>query len=220
MKFSGILRAVMGFALATAPGAAITMAQATPQLGMIIIPASPKSARPASAVVKLAQAGVGTNVVIAYIDSSAAPFGMTAEEVVNYKASGVSPEVLTAMLRHDAQIVQHYLTNPPATVISVTCPANEAPLPPLTQGMNETTQEPLIFWGGGGGGGWFTTSREDHGRRPDNYPRHQDIATQTVPSIPGTVSFLQPTIPTTPHPVSPVRSTPRYNRPAAGARNR
>ncbi len=80
-------------------------------------PASPGSAAPAASatvstnlsqnvaeVVKLAQSGVGDDVVLAYIKNSRAPFSLSAGDILTLKNQGISTPVVTAMLTHDTAL--------------------------------------------------------------------------------------------------------------------
>jgi hypothetical protein len=79
----------------------------------------PKQTTPASSlppavsdVVRLAQSGVGDDVVIAYIKNSQVPYNLSANDVLALKNDGFSSQVITAMLNHD----QTLRTQPPAPV--------------------------------------------------------------------------------------------------------
>ena len=58
----------------------------------------------AADVVKMAQGGVGDDVVLAYIQNSQAPFNLSADNVVYLGDIGFSPAVITAMLDHDKSL--------------------------------------------------------------------------------------------------------------------
>ena len=55
-----------------------------------------------SEVVKLAQAGVGEEVIFAYVDKFGGSFQLGADQILYLKDLGVSENVLTTMLKHDA----------------------------------------------------------------------------------------------------------------------
>jgi len=59
---------------------------------------------PVSEILKMTEAGVEDSVILAYIDSFVNPFQLKADDVLYLQDKGVSSEVITAMLRHDAKI--------------------------------------------------------------------------------------------------------------------
>src|SRR6185369_2792828 len=62
----------------------------------------PTDLSPAAAeVVRLAESGVGDEVVVSYIQNSRAGFSLTADHILYLKDLGVAPETITAMLNHD-----------------------------------------------------------------------------------------------------------------------
>jgi len=64
--------------------------------------APPSSFSPAVAdVVKLAQSGVGDDVVIAFIKNSQVPYNLSANEIRALKNAGFSSQIMAAMLNHD-----------------------------------------------------------------------------------------------------------------------
>jgi hypothetical protein len=67
-------------------------------------PDSVKLSPAASAVVKMAQSGVESSVLLAYVANSVNTFQLAAEEIVYLKDIGVEPEVVSAMIQHDQQI--------------------------------------------------------------------------------------------------------------------
>jgi len=58
----------------------------------------------AAEVVKLAGAGVGEDVVLAYVRSSQAPFNLTANTILQLKDAGVASPVIAAMLNRDGAL--------------------------------------------------------------------------------------------------------------------
>jgi hypothetical protein len=60
----------------------------------------------AAEVVKLAQSGVGDDVVLAYIKNSQAPYNLSANNILYLKNAGLSSPVLAAMLNHDGSVVR------------------------------------------------------------------------------------------------------------------
>src|SRR5579859_600019 len=55
-------------------------------------------------VIKLTKAGVGDDVVLAYVKNVRIPFRLKADNILQLKDSGVSMPVITAMLNHDTGI--------------------------------------------------------------------------------------------------------------------
>src|SRR5215471_4423364 len=55
-------------------------------------------------VMKLAESGVGEDVVLAYIHNSQAPFNLGAEDILYLKYVGLTSPVLTAMLTRDNEL--------------------------------------------------------------------------------------------------------------------
>jgi hypothetical protein len=67
--------------------------------------AVPNDLSPAAAeVVRLAESGVGDDVVVSYIQNSKSAFGLTADHILYLKDLGVSTESITAMLNHDKAV--------------------------------------------------------------------------------------------------------------------
>lgn len=58
----------------------------------------------ASEVVKLTKSGVSEDVATAYVRSVSSPFHLSSDDILELKAQGVSPQVIVAMLNHDAQM--------------------------------------------------------------------------------------------------------------------
>jgi hypothetical protein len=112
-------------------------APGTPESAPAAVPAnlSPGAAE----VVRLAGAGVGDDVVLAYIQNSQAPFNLAADDVLYLKDIGLSPQVTSAMLTHDTTLrnqTQQYApaatapAAPPET--AATAPAPAEPSAPVT----------------------------------------------------------------------------------------
>src|SRR5437762_14007814 len=60
---------------------------------------------PAAAdVIRLAESGVGDDVVLAYIQNSQSTFNLGADDVLYLRDVGVSSTVITAMLNHDTTL--------------------------------------------------------------------------------------------------------------------
>jgi len=93
-------------ALALSAGAAFGQADAQPAS------APPPAARMAPAqasiaeVVKLSKAGVGDDVVLAYVKNARSVFRLRADDILQLKDAGVSMPVITAMLNHDTALAE------------------------------------------------------------------------------------------------------------------
>jgi hypothetical protein len=78
-------------------------------------------------VVKLAQAGVGDDVILAYITNANVRFGVTSDQIIYLNDLGVSGTVVTAMMQHDATVntaanATSAATAPPAMTASTPAP--------------------------------------------------------------------------------------------------
>jgi hypothetical protein len=82
----------------------------------------------AAEVVRLAGAGVGDDVVLAYIQNSQAPFSLSADDVLYLKDIGLSPQVTSAMLTHDTTLRNQAQQYAPAATAPA-APAAAAPPP-------------------------------------------------------------------------------------------
>lgn len=58
----------------------------------------------ASEIVKLARAGIEDGVILSFIDNSGT-FNLGAEQIIHLSQQGVSSEIITAMLQHDADVI-------------------------------------------------------------------------------------------------------------------
>jgi hypothetical protein len=102
-------------------------------------PGVPANLPPSTAeVVKMAQSGVGDDVVIAYIKNSQSLFNLSANDVLALKNAGLSSPVMTAMLTHDNAVrSQRQASQPqqpaappqPTAVQSAPAPAPAPPAP-------------------------------------------------------------------------------------------
>ncbi len=73
-----------------------------PPPSVAVAPAVPADLSPGAVeVVRLAEAGTGEDVILAYIQNSQAPFNLSANDLLYLKDVGVSQQVATAMLNHD-----------------------------------------------------------------------------------------------------------------------
>jgi hypothetical protein len=92
----------------------------------------PVNISPATAeVIRLAESGVGDDVVLAYIQNSQAMFNLGADGVLYLRDVGLSSVVITAMLTHDAALMTQ---NPPNRNEVPPAPIQEPPpLPPTEE---------------------------------------------------------------------------------------
>jgi hypothetical protein len=89
--------------------------------------ATPPSVSPAVAeVIRLAQSGVGDDVVLAYIQNSAGGFNLSADQILYVRDVGLSSEIISAMLNKDA----NSRNAPPSAQPLPSAPAPQ-PAPPL-----------------------------------------------------------------------------------------
>ena len=90
---------------------------------------------PATAeIVKLAESGLGDEVVMSYVTNSQTAFNLSAEDIVYLKDVGISEETITAMMTHD-RIMRK--SGPPANAPSALPPVaapqpNNVVTPPAT----------------------------------------------------------------------------------------
>lgn len=66
-----------------------------------VVPTAPMSSV-AQGIIKMAQAGVDESVMETYVRTSPIPFGLSAEDIVNLKAAGVSQNVIAEALHRDS----------------------------------------------------------------------------------------------------------------------
>ena len=92
-------------------------------------PAKAPAILPSSAdeVVRLAQSGVGDQVVLAFIGQSHSYYNLSGADITALKNAGVSSQVLTAMLNHDSALRAQEQSSSPVTATAV------APQPTVTQ---------------------------------------------------------------------------------------
>jgi hypothetical protein len=81
----------------------------------------------ADEVVKLAQSGVGDQVVLAFIEQSNSYYNLSGADITALKITGVSSQVLTAMLNHDSALRAQAQSSSPVAATVVT------PQPTVTQ---------------------------------------------------------------------------------------
>jgi hypothetical protein len=80
----------------------------------------------ASEVAKLAQSGVGDDVVLSYIGQSQIYYNLSAADIVGLESAGVSSQAVTAMLNHDSALHNQQLAANPAASAASSTPATTA----------------------------------------------------------------------------------------------
>jgi hypothetical protein len=112
----------------------------------------------ADEVIRLAQSGVGEEVVLAFIGQSHSYYNLSSTDITALKNAGVSSQVLTAMLNHDSALrVQEQSSSlvtatavaPQPTVtqpgaVSATAISNQMPTPANTQSEPPPPQVEII----------------------------------------------------------------------------
>src|SRR5262249_28098249 len=108
-----------------------TVAETPPQVQSSAT--APTDLSPAAAeVVRLAESGVGDEVVVSYIQNYKAAFALPADHILYLKDLGVASETITAMLNHDKSL-------PPAP-IAAPAPAPAPSTPSAPQWTTQPTQ--------------------------------------------------------------------------------
>src|SRR5439155_10018762 len=88
----------------------------------------PASISPGAAeVIRLAQSGVGEDVIKAYIENSASGFELSADHILYLRDLGISSDLITDMLNRDKVLRNQ---SPPAAPPAAAPPVTEAPAPP------------------------------------------------------------------------------------------
>ena len=83
-----------------------------------------------SEVVKLAQAGVGEEVILAYVEKYSGGFNVGADQILYLSDLGVTGTVITSMLKHDGADGAAVAAAPPAPANAAPNPVSPAPAPP------------------------------------------------------------------------------------------
>lgn len=125
-KWVGLLAAVsLPLDFTNAQNSAAPVADGAPQMARTA--AVPANISPGAAeVIRLAESGVGDDVVVAYIQNSQAPFNLVADDVLYLRDVGLSSPVIAAMLNHDATLRNQAPTYPNPVP---TAPVQEPPPP-------------------------------------------------------------------------------------------
>jgi hypothetical protein len=123
--------------------------EATPAVKVVQAPVVPdKNLSPALAeVVKLVQAGVSEEVIMAYITNSPQPFNATSDQIVYLNDLGLSSPMITALLAHDSParaLAKNATPGPlPPSVTQTAPPPNVAVAPPPEE-ANAVATAPLV----------------------------------------------------------------------------
>src|SRR5579863_1444847 len=110
----------------TTPGLVAPAVNTPPNFAAVFNPS-----KDVAEVVKLSKAGVGDDVVLAFVKNSRSFYNLRADGILQLKEAGVSAEVITAMLNHDRSMRdqspgQHFSPPPPSGY-------NQQPYPPGSQ---------------------------------------------------------------------------------------
>lgn len=106
-------------------------------------PSSVKLSPAASEIVKLAQAGVDSSVMLAYVTNSVHTFGLAADEIVYLNDLGIPAPVMTAMIQHDQQVREASLAGATVTSPATPAPAQSVWATPATAPATNTWQQPV-----------------------------------------------------------------------------
>jgi hypothetical protein len=114
------------------------------------LPAPPAVSPTVAEVVRLAESGVGEDVIMAYIQNSPGAFDLSADQILYVKDVGLSSQVITAMLNRDAALrsqpqppATQPLPGPPPSAVP-TVPV-EAPLTPQTEVSSPPVQANYFY---------------------------------------------------------------------------
>ncbi|MDA8427478.1 MAG: YXWGXW repeat-containing protein [Treponema sp.] len=115
---------------------------------------SPSGAHPSAAtadVLKMAAAGVGSDVLLAYVRGSKAPFDLSADDIIALTQAKVEPQVIQAMLERDAALrpsaapaVADQAANAPAIGASATAASSPGAASPALNPDPAAAPAPLV----------------------------------------------------------------------------
>jgi hypothetical protein len=96
----------------------------------------------AGEVLRMAESGVGEQVVLAYVENNQAPFELSAADIIYLKDLGVSAPIIAAMVRRDTVLRQQGVQSPAVPADTnrfvydqkLYAPPNYAPITPATPG--------------------------------------------------------------------------------------
>ncbi len=147
MKFHLPLKTLLALTLAIAVVGSENpaSAQSAPATSSAL-PAGIQPGTPTAEVVKLAQAGVDTSVIMNYINSCPGAFNVSADEIISLTDAGVSSDMVNAMIAHD----KNFSAATPPTAAPAPAPADTAattpPPAPVTQADFDNTLSPYGQW--------------------------------------------------------------------------
>ena len=132
------------------------------------VPSAPALTPPAlspnaAEVVKLSGAGVGDEVILAYVKNYQLPFNLSANAILGLKEAGVTSPVILAMLTHDSSLRNQNLPAPygysqqPQPFAPGLVPADQVP-PPAPAEVIPVAPGPDYYWAPGywgWNGGWI-----------------------------------------------------------------
>jgi hypothetical protein len=90
-------------------------------------------------VLRLAEARVEEEVIVAYIENSRGPFALTAEDLIYLKDLGVESSLVAAMLRHDTVLEEQQFQS------GVTNQATFSPTPPVETNLPAASTPPPVY---------------------------------------------------------------------------
>ncbi len=94
-----------------------------------------------SELLRLAQAGLEQGVMMAYVDS-AGTFNLTTDQIIHLRDVGISPDVIAAILQHDAEIISGLRTVPASGVPGATSPTTVLSFRPGVTAAPNTAAQP------------------------------------------------------------------------------
>jgi WXXGXW repeat (2 copies) len=103
---------IAGMALPLLPAYAQDGAPAASPASTNVVVAPVNVSHSVSEVLKLAQSGVGDDVILAYVKNSTSTFNLSANDIVALKDNGISSAVLAAMLSHDTDLKKQVAQSP------------------------------------------------------------------------------------------------------------
>jgi hypothetical protein len=111
----------------------------------------------AAEVLKLSGAGVGDEVILAYVKNCQGPFSLSAEAILRLKEAEISSPVIVAMLTHDGWLRNQNAGSPqPQPVAPDVVPPGQTP-PPAPEEVVPVAPGPDYYWAPGywgWNGGW------------------------------------------------------------------
>jgi hypothetical protein len=94
-------------------------------------------------VLHLAESGVEEPVILAYVDNSQTPFDLSSEDIIYLRDIGISPQIVSAMLRQD-NVLRERL--PQSTVPNEPLPSPVTNAPPASEPVYVTNAPPQVAY--------------------------------------------------------------------------